>query len=468
MPDRDFYDVVVLGGGTAGAIAAIAAARTGARTLLIERSPSLGGALGLGMNFLGAADGEGYWALGGIGRELIDRLAAQDAATPVSPDPQFGSVLAADPEQLKLELLDMTVQAGVRLLLHAPLVDAGVDDQRVQVTVATKRGLERVRAAVAIDATGDADAAASAGAEFTIGRPGDHKAQPASRIFRVGGVDLDAVFDYLEDNPADLAPPKHWTGGHYDVAHLRHTPGVTVEGFGSVIRRARAAGDWHIPRHRLGIYTLPGRNEVGINVTRTHDIDGTDPDQLTHAEVETSLQMLEVMRFLRAYIPGFEAARIISAPYQVGIRETRHVRGEYVLTQDDVISGRSFEDQIGRGAYPLDVHDVDSGGGGSLLWPIPRSFGIPLRCLIPAGMSRMVVAGRAISATHEAAGSIRGQAVCMVTGHAAGALAALAATGDGRPAAVDPRAVQQLLVEQGALLQRSEPIDALTGEVAAA
>ncbi|MBF8189950.1 FAD-dependent oxidoreductase [Nonomuraea sp. K274] len=457
---RDTYDVAVAGGGTAGAVAAIAAARTGARTLLVERYGTLGGALALGMNLLGAADGEGYWALGGIGRELVERLRPAGGATAASTDPQFGSVLAQDPEVLKLHLLDLAVGAGVELLLHTTTLDVVQGpDGPAGVRVVTKRGIEFAGARVLVDCTGDADLAASAGAGFTVGRASDRRTQPASRIFRVGGVNMEAVWDYLRHHPDDLEPPKGWTGGRYDVERLRATPGATIEAFGALIKRARAAGDWTIPRYRLGLYTLPGRHDVGVNVTRTHGVDGTDPDDLTRAEVETSLQMLQVVAFLRGYVPGFEEAHIVSTPYQVGIRETRHVRGGYVLEQDDVLSGRDFADQVGRGAYPLDVHDVDARRGGSVLRPIRRSFGIPMRCLLPEGVSRLVVGGRPISATHEAAGSIRGQAVCMVTGHAAGVIAALAAKGERDTHDLDPDQVRATLREQGALLERGEHID---------
>lgn len=462
MKTQDHYDVVVAGGGTAGACAAIAAARTGARTLVVEPYSYLGGNIALGMNLLGAADAEGHWALGGVGRELVDRLEREGGATPVSLDPQFGSILGHDPEMAKIVLLEMAVEAGVEILYHALVVDAVVAGGAVTgLTVATKQGVRTIGATVVVDCTGDADVLAKAGGAHTFGRDADHRTQPASRIFRVGDVDLKRVYEYLSEHPEDLRPPKGWSGGDYDVDTLAATPGATIEAFGDLIKRARAAGDWTIPRWRLGLYTLPGRSDVGVNVTRIHGIDGTDPDDVTRADVETTLQMAEVMRFLRAYVPGFENSRIVSAPHQVGIRETRRVRGGYALTQEDVVEGRSFDDQIGRGAYPLDVHDVEPGLGGSVLWPIRRSFGIPVRCLVPEDVGGLVVAGRAIAATHEAAGSTRGQAVCMVTGHAAGTLAALAAAGDG-VTSVEVGHLQDTLRTQDAVLERGRLIESLT------
>jgi hypothetical protein len=193
-----------------------------------------------------------------------------------------------------------------------------------------------------------------------------------------------------------------------------------------------------------------------------HGIDGTDPDDLTRAEIETQLQILESLRFLRKYVPGFEDSYVVSSPFQVGIRETRHILGGYVLTKEDVVTGRDFPDQIARGAYPLDIHDVnataatrtDVKGGGTDLSKINRSYGIPARCLVAADIDNLVVAGRAISASHAAAASARGQPVCMATGHAAGTMAALAARREIKPAMLDIAELQKTLAAQNAVLER--------------
>jgi hypothetical protein len=204
-------------------------------------------------------------------------------------------------------------------------------------------------------------------------------------------------------------------------------------------------------------------------VTRVQGVNGADPDDLTRAEIESRRQMLEAIRFLRKYIPGFEAAYIVSSPTQIGVRESRHIAGAYTLDKEDILGGVDFPDRIGRGAYPLDIHDVRPGGGvlnavvrggGIQHWKIQRSYSIPVRALIPLGLSNVVVAGRSISATHEAAASIRGQSVCMVTGHAAGALAALASQSGAAPGDVRVEALQDVLRSQGAILDRTVRIAA--------
>lgn len=467
MRVRSEVDVIVCGGGTAGAVAAIAAARTGARTLLVEQYGSVGGMASTGMSFLGVSDGAGRRALGGIGGELLERLAASGAAFEDRPDAQVGSVTVADPVALQQTLLEMLLEAGVAFLFHAFCVDAVTEGPRVRgVVVADKAGLELALARAVVDATGDADVAARAGARVVMGRADDRLMQPVTRIFRVTGVDVEAMLAYLRAHPEEMDLPERWDGGAAYTARDLATASVVMDAFPTLVAEARRAGELTVPRDRIGIETGPVPGVVTINATRVHDADGTDPDALSRAEVETQRQMFEVLRFLRRRVPGFREARLLDSAYQVGVRETRHVVGDYVLTLEDVLAGRDFPDVVARGAYPLDLHDVRPGarvlgsrvgGAGVTLRRLERSYAIPLRCLMPAGLDGLVVSGRAISASHEAAGSVRGQAVCMATGHAAGTVAALAAREGTSPREVPVEAVQAALRAQRAVLLRGAP-----------
>lgn len=470
MADEYDYDVAVIGGGTAGAFAGIAAAATGAKTVIVEQYGYLGGILSLGMNLLGSADSEGYWALGGYPRDIVRDLIKNGHATPPVKDSLFGSILAQDPEPFKIYLLRAAREYGADLLFHTMFLDAEREGTRVtRIKVANKAGISTIRVKNVVDATGDADVVARAGGEFVFGNAQDRVTQPVSNIFRVGGVNLDEVWDYLEANPDDRTAPTGWSGEAYTMDYIRNTPGVHLMAFQNLIKKAKAAGDFTLPRNRFGIYTLPGRDDVVINITRVHGIDGTDPWDVSRAEAETQLQTYEAVNFLRKYAPGFQNTFLLSNPHQLGVRETRHIVGEHMLTKDDVLAGRDFEDQLGRGAYPLDIHDTGVGakvlgnkveGGGITLKHLPRSYGIPKRSLIPNGLDNVAVAGRCISSDHEAAGSVRGQAVCMVSGHAAGTLSAMASRTDGTPLRDIPhQEVQEVLLHQGAVLDRNQLID---------
>ncbi|PKL20903.1 MAG: hypothetical protein CVV48_10600 [Spirochaetae bacterium HGW-Spirochaetae-4] len=465
MKSRRYFDVVVAGAGTAGAIAAIASARSGARTLLVEQYGYIGGLFSTGMTLLGASDGEGFKALGGIGDEVFKRLIEYDAGTITAVDTLYGSVKTHDPELAKLVLLEMARASGVEFLLHTFIVDVIQDGREITgLLVANKGGLEIVGGKFFVDCTGDADIVRLGNGEFTVGRETDSLTQPVTTIFRVGGVDLNEIWKYLRENPDELDVPETFSGTSQTLEYLQKTPGVHFDTFKKIILEARNAGEYDIQRDGIGISTLPGRNEVTVNMTRIHSVDGLDPDALSRAEVELQGQVLKAIEFLKNKIPGFKNSRIISIPHQVGIRETLHVKGDYKLTPDDIMNGQDFPDQVGRGAYPLDVHDihVDSevlgrkvSGGGVTLLKINRSYGIPARCLVPVSFDNVTVAGRSISATHEAAGSIRGQSVCLVTGHAAGTYAALASLKNCSIRDLNISRLQQVLESQGAILQRN-------------
>ena len=460
---RDSHDVVVVGGGNAGAIAAIAAARTGARTILIEQYGHLGGTLGLGMSLKGVFDGEGRRALGGIGEELLQKARESGGATEVSQHPRHGSIMGQDSELIKLILMTAAADSGVRLLLHTFFVDALAHGGRIQaIQVANKSGLELIPGRFFVDATGDADLAHRAGAGVVKGRERDGAMQPASSIFRVGGVDLGQTWGYLENHPEDFEMPPEASGNSGFLKEFRQTPGVGVAGFKSLIRKAREAGDYAIARDDFGFNPLPGRDDVTINLTRVHGCDATDPDSLAAASVEAQRQILEGLKFLRKYVPGFGDCFLVSNPFQIGVRETRRIIGAYVLDERDVRGGRDFPDQAARGAYPLDIHEVDASagsggtrgaaGGDTDLSRLRRSYGIPSRSLYPRELDNLAAAGRCIYGTHAAAGSFRGQPVCLATGHAAGVMAALCAADDVANSDLDVRKMRKELLRQGAVL----------------
>ena len=464
---RTEVDVIVVGGGTAGAIAAIAAGRTGAKTLLVEQYGQIGGMTSAGMTYLGFLDGQGRQAVRGIPQELFDRLLPLKAATPHIADPLRGSVTQADPEMLRHTLMEMLAEHQVQLLLHAFLSDVLVDHGVIRgVLVETKGGRQVLPGRVVVDTTGDADVAARAGAPFELGRAEDGRLQPVSRIFRMGNVHLDRVYAYLRDHPEEFVVPEGWTppeGRSYGVDYLEETPGTTVL-LQRVVQQAQQDGRANLPKNVISIYTPPYRSgpaEVALNATRIHGIDPTDPDDLTRAELECERQVMDVFRFLKTTIPGFEESRLLGTPYQVGVRESRRIIGAYTLTTDDVLRGADFPDAVGRGAYPLDIHDVAKDtkvmnrpvhGRAETMVVLPRSYAIPYRSLLPQTPDNLLVAGRCISATHEAMSSARGQCVCMATGHAAGTAAALAVAAGVSPRRLEVSRLQATLREQGAIM----------------
>ena len=438
LPAAEHHDVVVVGGGPAGIAAAISAARSGARTLLIEQNGYLGGNLTAGLvgpcmtSF--SLDGSTQ-LIRGVFDELIRRLEQQGAAIHPSKVPAgsayagfivFGhdKVTPFEPEAVKSVALQMCQEAGVHLLLHTFVADVITQGRRVQALVcASKSGLHVQSAGMVVDCSADADVVARAGASFASGRSSDGLTQPMTLFFRVEHVDDEQVENYVRTHPDDIRP------------------------FASLVTAGRQDGRFPSPRRGVGMYKTMRPGVWRINTTRILDHDGADAVSLTSAEIEGRRQVDALIDFFRSDLPGFGDCRLLDTAATVGVRETRRIIGDHMLSLEDLQSGRYFPDTIALAGYPVDIHDPTGAGGG-----VDESYGtanaycIPYRSLIPVDLDNVLVAGRCISATHEALAAIRVMPPSFAMGQAAGTAAALAVRGDGASRQVSVDELRRQLV----------------------
>lgn len=445
------YDVLVVGGGNAGCAAAIAAARTGARVMLVERYGFLGGTatasmVGPWMTFHSGDDR----IVGGIAQEIVERLVARGGSPGHIRDASdyVPTITPFDPEMHKALLFEMMRESGVALLLHAWFLDAVMSGERVAGgRFATVGGTREIRAKRTIDATADAYVAASAGVPTQQG-DARGRVQPASLMFRLSHVDRDALAQYVRRNPEQMRSSLK--------AHERTPEALTaVAGLYELWQAARERGDVSVPRELVSLFATPYDDEVTVNMTRVVDVDPLDPDDLTHAEIEARAQVMQLLAFFRRDVPGFANARIAATATQIGVRESRRIAGEYTLTADDVLHARAFPDAVARSAYPIDIHNPSSSGTTTHRPPAGGSYEIPYRCLVPLNVDDLLVAGRCISTTHEALASTRLTPTVMTLGQAAGTAAALSLHAGVGPRELDPERLRARLIADGVDLRRS-------------
>jgi hypothetical protein len=451
VPINKRVEVLVVGGGPAGLSAAVAAARNGANTLLVERNGFLGGVgtAGLCTSFMGADP----LIIRGFAREIIDRLASYGCFVE-----GFNSFF--DGEIMKYVCNEIATEAGVKLLFDSVIFRALVDNGSAKgITVLNKSGHQAILADVVIDATGDGDVAARAGATFQKGNERGQM-QSMTLMFRMGNVDVRRLIDFalahkeLFDLGEHVETGGKTFGGRYDndVSILdtsTNPPLVCIGSFGPLIKEAKEKGELYLP-HNLGFWVegLWIEDEVLINTTMVVGADGTNADDISRAWVDSRKQVMSLVKFLQTRIPGFEKSHLIDTAQNIGVRETRRIVGEYMLTKEDVIEGRRFPDVIARNSYPIDVTPVSNEK--SQIWIKPKKpfYEIPYRCLLPKGIENLLVAGRCMSVTHEALGSTRSMICSMGAGQAAGTAAALAAHEGITPKKVRIEELQKLLTEQ--------------------
>ena len=422
------YDVVVVGAGSAGSAAAISSARLGARTLLVDRLPFLGGTSTAVLDTFYAFYTPGERArrvVGGLGWEVAEKLKADGMAFERPNTYGAGTGVTYDPEVLKVVWERLAEDAQVDVLLHTWATGVELRDGRaVAVRTWNKGGESVIQAGAIIDASGDADLCAMAGVPYEDARSTPNL-QSLSTIFRVANVDTEKA--------SALPRAELWAR----------------------MRRAAESGDYRLPRLEGSWHRTPHAGVITVHMTRIPNVDATDPEQLTRAEIEGRRQVREYHRFLRDKVPGFDRSVLVATSPAIGVRESRRVIGDYRLTRDDVLDARRFEDEIALCGAPIEDHAA----GADTRWTyVPESgvYGIPYRCLLPEGVEGMLVAGRCFSATHDAHASARSMATCMAMGQAAGTAAAMSVASQATPRSVEHAALRSCLLENHALL---DPVD---------
>lgn len=452
-------DVLVVGGGSAGVAAAISAARNGARTLLVEASPMVGGELVSGISMLGMISTCGERIVGGIASDLLREVEALGGYIGPVFDYRSLHLVCFDPELMKFAVVDLLGKAGVELMLYTLATGVlSVDGQVRGVFVQNKSGRHLVRAGVVIDASGDADLVDAAGGRTELGKDGC-VFQPPSLIFRMTGVDTTVLLDNVRQHPDDYGLAEFPGLGMSraqcaEALWQQGQPKVVLLGERGILRRAVEAGEMFPTSIVAVVPVSTARREVSINCTQIGNVDATDTRQLSAAVPTFFGQIQQSMRFLKARVPGFEDAHFSGVAGKIGVRETRRIVGDYVLDEADVLGARKRDDVVAKGGHEIDLFAVSShrrqtikGGG---------SYDLPLSVAIPTGVRNLLVVGRCLSATREAQSSARVMGTCMAMGQAAGAAAAMCCAN--RNGAIDVRAVpipelQRRLREQGAILQ---------------
>jgi hypothetical protein len=433
-------DVVVVGSGSAGSTAAIAAARTGASVLLIEKLPFLGGTSTAVLDTFYGLFTPGTTSRRVVGGVSDDVVAGLRALGPVLERPNTygaGTGITYLAEHLKLVWERLVTEAGGRVMLHAFLQDATLRDGRVEeLLVATKAGLVRIAGRVFIDASGDADLCHHAGIGYELAGATE-PAQTLTTTFRMVGVDM------------------------------TRRRGISTMELHRLMDEAVASGGYVLPRREGSDHITPVEGMVATIMTRIGSvgrrgdlvINATDPELLTDAEMTGRRQAIEYARFLVDRVPGYEHAALAALSTQVGVRETRRVYGDLRLTRDDVLGARRFDDEIGLCGAPIEDHH----GGTDTRWhylPDGEVVGIPYRTLIARDATNVLVAGRCFSATHDAHASVRSMAQCMAMGQAAGTAAGLAVIDHVEPRAVSAARLRDRLRDDGAVLELAAPAHA--------
>ena len=451
------YDIAVIGGGPAGIAAAVTAARSGKKVVLLEQNGFLGGALAIGLSPLGFLAQDGRRCIAGFGEEFIRRLQARGLSRGTRVCPKHNSVTCVNAEGVKLLAVEMCLEAGVDVLLHCQALDAEVEDRKIKkLTMYGKCNKIDVTAKVFIDCTGDGDVAYLAGCSYEMGQEGTGVLQPPTVMFTLEGVDQERLFDYVEEHPEELRynRPGIFEDERYSPDYFRQDPNHVFVGLQKTFRELKARGELPVDRESF-IYingTHPG--EVYVNSVRILNADTTDIRDLSRAELEGTLQIPKLIKLLQEKIPGFERCYLSSIAANLGVRETRRFAGIRTVTKEDCAKANVPEDTICLSGYKIDIH---SGRDDGLFFEaVEQPFGIPYGALVSRDVDNLMFAGRCISCDAVALGSLRVIPSCMGMGQAAGVGASLCVEQDILPAQADPQAVRSILRRQNVILSMED------------
>ena len=440
---RAEVDVLVVGAGPAGIMAAEAAAQDKSlKVMLIEQRGYLGGNLTIGLPILSFLGPKGNQVVKGGAQRFIDRMRAKGAASEHKPCKNHMSLTIIDPDQAKTVAWEVMDDAGVEVLLYVFVTDTIVEDGKVKgVIIESKAGREVILAKTVIDCTGDGDVAFRAGVECN---KGDEKGgmQPPTLMYLMRGVEMqklrDAICNEPEKYDMDVMPPSQFREGKFITVGLR-----------GCILEAQKQG-YKVPVARTILITGLNDDEIWVNMTRVNGIDSTEPASYTRGEHDARRQMYEVTDYLKNFVPGFESAWIERSAAFLGIRESRVIVGKYVMTAQDILHQKSFDDVIAVAGYPVDIHHAE--GGDCTMLFCEDAYDIPYGVLVPQHIEGLLVAGRCSSMDHEAMAATRVMSTCMALGEAAGVAARVALADGVLPSQVDVKKVQTALLENGAYL----------------
>lgn len=444
------YDVVVIGGGPSGVNAAIGAAQSGAKTILIERFGYLGGMLtnaGTGPMMTFHA-GETQVVMG-IADRIIERMKSQQASPGHMKDfvGYASSVTPFDIEGMKIAMEETAIEAGVELLYHTTFLGCIHENGHIKEVILFAKGGEfTIKGKVFVDASADADLAVASGSAVKYGRESDKLAQPMTMNAKVYNVDREKLRTFLHQNVDKTFAKSH------EVIDGSKRIGINAQL--DELKFAIENKELSFNRDVVLCFESNNLGEFIVNMSRISKRSALDPFELTQAEIQGRKQVQEVVRFLRKYVPGFESCVLAHTGPNIGIRESNKIHGVYVLNEYDLVNNVMFEDAIAMGGYPIDIHSPEGKSETNHHFLKPGSwYSIPYRSLLTTTSDNLIVVGRCISATHEALAAVRVTPIAMAIGHAGGVAAALASQSMVDVRDVDIVKLQHTLKQQGAFLE---------------